>query len=334
MSNNVVMEEVIDQIVNIQVTENTQPPLPPLPPTPPTTPIHPIEPIQLSQSSETSEYSSTEQVEVTHVLGHRVSLMKTYQFQLEFADKTVEWVNDDKCMCEDIIGKYLRYKSINTAYLFCRVSRPEQATPFNFSLQAQEHELRKFVEKLRTDGKKYDRIRVYSIATSGYKKLPEVLRRIGYSTHQGDAICVWRCDRLSRNIVDSLDFIESIHKRGVMFYSYNENINYKDNKIRFIQAIVDANKEAMIIGERVKLSNNFKRLRGDEKIGSLPYGKKYEKQQTRKIVVDNEEEQNIIYRIKSSKLKASVLASQLNAEGIMKKNKKWNTQMIYRIKRS
>ena len=275
-----------------------------------------------------------QQVEVSHIINHRVRQDMTYEFQLEFKDKTVEWVEDNKCSCEDLIGKYLRYKSITTAYLFCRVSRPEQATQFNFSLQAQELELRMFIDNLKTNGKVYDRVRVYSIASSAYRKLPEVLRRIGYSTHQGDALCVWRCDRLSRNIVDSLEFIENIHKRGVMIYSYNENINYKDNKIRFIQAIVDANKEAMIIGERVKLSNNFKRLRGDEKIGSLPYGKKYEKQQTRKIVVDNEEEQNIIYRIKSSKLKASVLASQLNAEGIMKKNKKWNTQMIYRIKRS
>jgi DNA invertase Pin-like site-specific DNA recombinase len=183
-------------------------------------------------------------------------------------------------------------------------------------------------------GNVYDRVRVYSIASSAYRKLPEVLRRIGYSTHQGDALCVWRCDRLSRNIVDSLEFIENIHKRGVMIYSYNEHINYKQNKMRFIQAIVDANKEAMIIGERVKLSNNFKRLRGDEKIGSLPYGKEYRNNGNHKIVVDNPQEQAIIYRIKTSKLKVSELVSQLNSEGVMKKNKKWNAPMVNRIKRN
>jgi DNA invertase Pin-like site-specific DNA recombinase len=191
-----------------------------------------------------------------------------------------------------------------------------------------------FIDNLKTNGKVYDRVRVYSIASSAYRKLPEVLRRIGYSTNQGDALCVWRCDRLSRNIVDSLEFIENIHKRGVMIYSYNEHINYKQNKMRFIQAIVDANKEAMIIGERIKLSNNFKRLRGDEKIGSLPYGKEYRNNGTHKIVVDNPQEQAIIRRIKTSKLKVSELVSQLNSEGIMKKNKKWNAPMVNRIKRS
>lgn len=272
--------------------------------------------------------------EVSHIINHRVRQDMTYEFQLEFKDKTVEWVEDNKCSCEDLIGKYLRYKSITTAYLFCRVSRPEQATQFNFSLQAQELELRMFIDNLKTNGKVYDRVRVYSIASSAYRKLPEVLRRIGYSTNQGDALCVWRCDRLSRNIVDSLEFIENIHKRGVMIYSYNEHINYKQNKMRFIQAIVDANKEAMIIGERIKLSNNFKRLRGDEKIGSLPYGKEYRNNGTHKIVVDNPQEQAIIRRIKTSKLKVSELVSQLNSEGIMKKNKKWNAPMVNRIKRS
>ena len=274
--------------------------------------------------------------EVDKIYTHRVTSEGKWQFQVGWKDCiTRDWVDDESCKCEKLIAKYLSNNNIKTAYLFCRVSTPSQATSVNVSLGAQEIELRKAVAMKNG----FDRVRVYQVSESAYKNIPKILQHIGEACLPSDAIFFWRVDRISRNIVKYLSWLEELNERGVMLYSHDENITYKDNKLSFLRAIIEAQHESELLGKRIKLSYKRKRSRGDERVGRLPYGKQYNRvldssgNFMRNIVVDNPEETEVIDRIKRSKKAAIVIASELNSEGIYKKNKLWNKAMVMRIKR-
>lgn len=277
------------------------------------------------------------QCEVSSVSNHRILQDGTFQFYINWVKGISEWVNDHKCNCEKLISIYLdrlnnstSQERINTAYLFCRVSTKEQATDSNLSLKSQEAELR---ENVAQKNGYYQRIRVYSISKSVYTRIPDALARIGDSALPGDCILVWRVDRLSRNIVKYLEWLENINKRDILIYSLHEDISYRNNKIAFIQAVLDSNKEAVILGERVKLAYRHKRARGDEKIGKLPYGKIYKRKGTRMIVVDNPNEQKIIHRICNTDNTNQEMSNILNIERIKKNKREWNKIMVSRIRR-
>jgi DNA invertase Pin-like site-specific DNA recombinase len=295
----------------------------------------------ISDEDKIEEDIDEEQCEVICVKNHRL-VDNNWQFEIMWKNGQSEWVDDNKCSCEILINKYLQNieQKFKTAYIFCRVSTPEQATDDNLSLHAQEDELRDAVDKLGC----YDRVRVYSISQSAYKNIPKTLIRIGESVIPGDGIFVWRADRLGRNIVSYLDFIEDLNKREIFIYSHQESMNYKDNKLEFIQAILNGQKESKIIGERVKLAFRRKIARGDERIGRLPFGKKYKRvlvkdstnNTTKMIVVDNIQEQYVILRICKNKGKKmpKAIADELNAEGIKKKGRKWTKIMVSHIMRN
>jgi len=103
---------------------------------------------------------------------------------------------------------------------------------------------------------------------------------------------------------------------------------------------LDAQREATILGERVKLAYRRKRERGDERVGGLPYGKKYHRilqddgTTLRKTVVDHPDEMAVVDRILNcTQGTVSRLAEQLNAEGISKRGRKWNKASVIHILR-
>ena len=273
--------------------------------------------------------------EVSGVFGHRIMEDGRWQFQVAWKGfRTKEWVNDADCHCESAISKYLKDKNIKTAYLFCRVSTPDQATSVNVSLEAQASELR----TAAISTKNFERIKVYSISQSAFRNIPKTLVQIGEAALSGDGIFVWRVDRLSRNIVKYLAWMEDLNDRGVVLYSHQENLTYSDKKLDFLQAVLDAQREATLLGERVKLAYRRKRERGDERVGSLPYGKKYHRimqddgSTLRKTVVDHPDEMIVVDRIlKSSPGSQTRLAEQLNSEGITKRGRKWNKASVIQV---
>ena len=296
-----------------------------------------MERLQVSSTVEAVEETMTDvvhQCEVSGVFDHRVSENGMWQFQVAWKGfRKKEWVNDEDCNCDSAISKYLKDKNIHTAYLFCRVSTPDQATSVNVSLEAQASEL-------RTAAINFERIKVYSISQSAFRNIPKTLRSIGESALSGDGIFVWRVDRLSRNIITYLAWIEELNDRGVILYSHQENLTYSEKKLDFLQAVLNAQREAVILGERVKLSYKHKRERGDERVGGLPYGKKYHRllrddgMTLRKTVVDHPDEMAVVDRIVKNKCKsADKLAQQLNSEGITKRGRKWNKLSVIRVYR-
>ena len=275
-------------------------------------------------------------MEVSGVYDHRISPDGVWQFKIGWKNSRIrEWVDDSDCNCEMMISKYLKGKSIRTAYLFCRVSTADQATSVNVSLDGQAAELRRAAEAQTV----FQRIKVYSISQSAYKNIPKALCRIGEACLPEDGIFVWRVDRLSRNIVKYLSWMEDLNDRNVILYSHQENISYSKNKLEFLQAVLDAQKEAALLGERIKMSYRMKKERGDEKIGSLPYGKKYHRilrpdgGTLKKIVVDNPEEMAIIDRIMAYDYRFSAqIADELNAEGLKKRGRPWTKMSVIRLR--
>lgn len=278
-----------------------------------------------------------DQREVSEIVGHRVGADSlSYEFKVAWkGNKNQQWVSEKDCNCEFLISNYLKSIGIHTAYLFCRVSTKDQAESTHLSLQAQEAELRQVASQAG-----YTRVRVYSISCSAYKGISQQLQVICEAAQKGDAIMVWRVDRLSRNIEECLGMIKEVHQKGVTLYSHNEKITYAENKIEFLQALLDAQKEAYILGQRVKLAVRRKRERGDI-IGSVPYGYMHHRiythdgLNTEKIVkADNEIEKNIIKRIsKEFKDRRSIeqIAYGLNRSGIKKRGRKWSSAMVKKI---
>lgn len=290
-----------------------------------------------TSSNEEEEYEEEGvDIEVNGVYDHRITPNGVWQFKIGWKNSRVrEWVDDSDCNCEMMIAKYLKGKSVRTAYLFCRVSTADQATSVNVSLDGQAAELRRAAEAQTI----YQRIKVYSISQSAYKNIPKTLSRIGEACLPEDGIFVWRVDRLSRNIVKYLSWMEDLNDRNVILYSHQENISYSKNKLAFLQAVLDAQKEAALLGERIKMSYRMKKERGDEKIGSLPYGKKYHRilrpdgGTLKKIVVDNPEEMAIIDRIMACDYRFSAqIADELNSEGLKKRGRPWTKMSVIRLR--
>ena len=257
-----------------------------------------------------------------------------YNFQLLFKDGSSEWIDDKDTNCEQLISEFLHGKGINTSYLLCRVSTKEQAGDTNVSLEAQEQELTSFANKQTNPN---TRLKTIKISKSAYTGIPSELQNIGECSQRGDNIYIYRVDRLSRNIVKYLDFLEEIANKGVIIYAFSENISYNKNKTQFIQGILDAQKESEAIGARVRLAIKRKRERGDEQIGGLPYGKCYKRTENGTMkVIDKLSEQSIIKRIKRmAKTKTSLknIATKLNEDGIRKKNKPWTASSVRSVLR-
>lgn len=138
-----------------------------------------MERLKLSSTVEpVEETTDVVQYEVSGVFGHRVTENGIWQFQVAWKGlRKKEWVNDEECNCDSAIAKYLKDKNIHTAYLFCRVSTPDQATSVNVSLEAQASELRTAAVSTRN----FERIKVYSISQSAFSNIPKALRSIGES---------------------------------------------------------------------------------------------------------------------------------------------------------
>ena len=298
-------------------------------------------PMVVNTSVESDEEYVDEYVEaeVKSVIGHRVLQGGRWEFNINFGRGNTEWVPDDECSCEEKITAYLNAKApeVKTIHIVCRVSTKSQTSCTSTSLEGQEAEIKDGI----SGGSENTRLRVHKISNSAYKGIPKTMRNIGRSVRRGDEIIVWRVDRLSRNIVLFMQWLEDLRKRGIEIKSQVEKLSYSKQRLEFIQKIVDAQKEAEALGQRIKLSYKQKRERGDDRIGGLPYGYKYHRlmnrqrtQVIRKAVIPHRNEQSLLARIFASKDSASELAEKLNSGGIFKRGRKWNRAMILRIRKS
>lgn len=268
--------------------------------------------------------------EVSRVCDHKILSDGKWQFKLQFKnDKCQYWIDDDDCNCEKLIAEYLARLGVYTAYLICRVSTKTQTGPGTVSLEAQEAALRKAV-----DNDKYRRIKVIYISASAYKGIPVQLQNIAEVIQSRSMMMFYRVDRLSRNIFKYLDWLEDLYKRDVVLRSIRENLDYSTNKLEFLRLLLLAQQESKLLGDKIRAANQYKRERGDEHIGCLPYGKRYyTKSDGSKGVENNPEEIKVYQRVQEYKGEdLDKLAAQLNREGIKKRGRTWNKTMVQRLR--
>jgi len=277
-------------------------------------------------------------VEVTKVLDSSIVNGK-YSFLLKFKGySTPEWLNEDDCNCEELISEYLHSKGVNTIHLFCRVSSKTQSGPNHVSLQAQEEALRQCASTLDKGSLTY-RVKVHYIVGSAYKEIPKGLLVIGDAVKRNDVIMIHRVDRLSRNITKFLTFLEDLNKKGVYIYSLQEKLWYDKDNTEFLQAVVNATREADAISSRVKSNVAFRKNRGDASLGSVPYGykltKSAEDSSAPLVKVENDSEQNAINYVMSNYngWNHAKVANQLNNMGCKKRGRSWSALMVRNLYR-
>ena len=279
---------------------------------------------------ENIEYDEEEYI-VNKVVNHRV-IDGVIEYELEWKDYWgTTWVREDLCSCDELIQEYLRVNNIIIIYIYCRVSTKDQNRDGSLSLEGQEEVLRASVQDKNT------LVRVVKECVSASKNVPKGLRKIISNVKKGDSILVWKVDRFGRNTTKSLPLLNELTSKGVTVHAHQENISYNGSRMQFSQAILDAEKESVNIGERVKLAFEQRRKRGDEKLGKLPYGKMYitVRNETgdivRKKVCVNTIEMDVINYIKSSYNSCKEIAEKLNEDGRLKRGKEWNVGMVRRI---
>ncbi len=97
--------------------------------------------------------------------------------------------------------------------------------------------------------------------------LRKALRRMG----AGDMLVVWRLDRLGRSLVDLIQTVNSLSRRGCDFRSLNERIDTSSSGGRLLFHVMGAMAEfeRSIISERTKAGMEAARARGT-RIGRRP----------------------------------------------------------------
>lgn len=307
--------------------------------------------------------------EITKIMDHRIRNGE-FEFKLRFKGGEVDWVADRDCNCEWLISQYLLAKGISTAFIICRVSTKEQAASTNLSLDGQEASIRELIPE-----GVYDRVKVLKIAQSAYRSIPKKMQCIGEAAVAGDAIFVYRVDRLSRNIEKYLYWLRDLDQRDVKITAVldtsamidgapaegeshvNTSLDYRTKRLTFIQAVLDAEKESAILSQKSRVAVQRRLARGDEHVGGLAYGKKYQRSDDgtgRLIVVidpELEEIQNFvtsklgpkITKIQNSSKEAGnlwtlhlpklvdIVVKQLNGQGLLKRGRKWTRSMLYKF---
>ncbi|AGS23877.1 recombinase family protein [Rhizobium etli] len=97
--------------------------------------------------------------------------------------------------------------------------------------------------------------------------LRRALRHVG----RGDMLVVWRLDRLGRSLVDLIEIVNRLHKRGCEFRSLTESIDTSSSGGRLVFHMLGAMAEfeRSIISERTKAGMEAARARGS-RIGRRP----------------------------------------------------------------
>ena len=302
-------------------------------------------------------FSDGDERRVRKVLNHEVD-EKTGEYFFEVHDGRENfWAKDSDCDtgCEPLIRKYLKDTEVDvrTVYCFCRVSSERQAGPGHVSHEVQAAELHRMARGLYGPDA---RVKICKITASAYRSIPQALLDIAECTAKGDAILVYRVDRLSRNLFKGpgtvrpkanrrqqfgsmtfLEFLQALHCSGVEIRSFVGALDYSRNPEEFVSRILAAQMESKSLGDKIRDSIRFRRARGDEKIGQVPFGKRLVRENGdpngRLVVQENPEEIALRERVRRmrTRMTPQAVADKLNKEGVLKRGRKWSVLMVKNI---
>lgn len=148
-----------------------------------------------------------------------------------------------------------------------------------------------------------------------------------------DAVIVYKLDRLSRKVIDTLTLIEAIERHCVTFHSLNEKIDTGTAMGRFFLNITAslAQMERDLISERTKDALQMK-IANNERAGQIPYG--WRLAENGNSLIPDMEEQKAILLVKALRAKGYSyrdIAVELEREGYKATGKQWHPQTIKNI---
>jgi len=148
-----------------------------------------------------------------------------------------------------------------------------------------------------------------------------------------NAVVVYKLDRLSRRVLDTLNLIELMKKHKVVFHSITDSIDTKTAMGKFFLNIMAslAQMERDLISERTKDALRHKISR-NERAGQIPYG--WVLAEDGKTLLMNVEEQRVIRLIKElhgKGLNYSAICRELTKQGHQPLGSYWYAQSVKNI---
>jgi DNA invertase Pin-like site-specific DNA recombinase len=106
--------------------------------------------------------------------------------------------------------------------------------------------------------------RIFSDHASGKDFERPAFQRLRDQLREGDAVIVWKLDRVGRSLPDLLQFVQELEERGVHFHSLTEGFDTSTAGGRLFFAIAGAfaEYERNLIRERTKAGLEAARARG------------------------------------------------------------------------
>jgi site-specific DNA recombinase len=148
-----------------------------------------------------------------------------------------------------------------------------------------------------------------------------------------DAVIVYKLDRLSRSVRDTLGLIEMFEKHKVAFHSIQEKIDTKSALGRFFLNMLSSlsQMERELTAERVTDALSHK-IRSGQRVGSVPYG--YDLAPDGKTLIENHTEMNGVALILERRAKGwgfRRICRELTAQGFKAKSGPWSHPKVMSI---
>lgn len=150
---------------------------------------------------------------------------------------------------------------------------------------------------------------------------------------QVSAVVVYKLDRLSRKVIDTLNLIELMRKNNIEFHSITDNIDTKTAMGKFFLNVMAslAQMERDLISERTKDALQHK-ISKNERAGQVPYG--WTLSQDGRTLIPNKKEQKAIALIRDLHKKGysyRAICRELEARRHEPIGAKWHHQTIKNI---
>lgn len=154
-------------------------------------------------------------------------------------------------------------------------------------------------------------------------------------TRQIDAVVVYKLDRLSRRVKDTLSVLELLEKKGIAFHSLSERVDTKSAMGRFFCNVMAslAQMERDQISERTRDALQHK-IRNGERAGQIPYG--WVVGDDGKTLIENPSEQEVISLVRElhdQGYSYRGICRELDKEGYEPIGKMWHASTIGSILR-
>ncbi len=213
---------------------------------------------------------------------------------------------------------------------YCRVSTLEQSDE-GISLENQAQKIRQYCQLNELELTSIITDAGLSGKTTNRPGLTELLRLV--KTKKVQAVVVYKLDRLSRKVLDTLTMIEMFDKAKIDFHSINEKIDTTSAMGRFFLNITAslAQMERELISERTADALQMK-IKNHERAGRVPYG--WTLAEDGNSLIANLLEQEAVIRIRELRTKGyslRAICTELTKEGYKPQGAAWYASTIQSI---